>query len=78
MSMSKNHITRNGMIQSRIITDFPNIQLCDIRISSHQPNTIYASVKIDGELSLSADLEMCFERIRQTVEEVRKEINNAG
>jgi hypothetical protein len=66
------------MVQNRTITKFRNIELTDISISSHQPNTIYASVKIDGELSLSADLEMCFERIRQTVEEVRKEVNEAG
>lgn len=74
MATSKNHITRNGAIGGRIITDFPNIELTDIRISSHQPNMIYASVKIDGEVSLSADLEMCFDRIRSTIEGVRSEL----
>ena len=76
--MSKNHITRKGMVQNRIITDFPNIELTGIRISSHQPDMIYATVKIDGEVSLSADLEMCFDRIRSTVEAVRAELGEAG
>lgn len=57
----------------RVIADFDNIELKDIRISSHSPNMIFASVYIDGELNLSADLDLCLKRIKEKVEErVRK------
>ena len=50
---------------NRVIADFDHIELKDIRITSNSPSIIYASVYIDGELNLSADLDMCFDRIRQ-------------